>query len=189
MLCQYASAQMWPRQIHLLYWACQWRHLCLWFHDNVPFRGSRSVNCQQSGRTGGAEEDKIKEQDLVSSMLRAPLFLSLSFFFCLKQVQSLNPSVPPLSLKSISLGFLECQSCPLTPPPPHPQPSHLVHSTTFFFVVISSLPVLYTTWFPQGVRGCVKWISKCYWKWKDLRSKTEFFQWICNVTLWILMAC
>lgn len=133
-------------------------------------------------------------------MLKAPLFLLLFlFFFCLKQVESLNPSVPPLSLKSISLGFLACRSCPLThqhqtqPPTNYPWPTYGLPTLSTlplsFFVVNSSLPLSYTKRFPRGVRGCMKLISKCYWKWKDLWSKTQFFLCCCNVTLWIFMAC
>lgn len=41
---------------------------------------------------------------------------------------------------------------PLVPPPPNPEPCHLVQSSTFV-VIISSPPPLYTEWFPQGVRA------------------------------------
>ena len=82
-------------------------------------------------RSGGGEEKGIGFRVLLDA-LGSFVLPSDYFLLSLKQVQSPNPSVPALSLKPISLGFLACQSYLVTLNPSHPQPSHLVHSATFF---------------------------------------------------------
>lgn len=90
--------------------------LCLWFSDNVPpwrlMFSEHPAAREDEGRRGG--QDK-------GTGFRVLLIAKGSFVFpplSLRQVQSLNPTVSPLSLKSTSLGFLACQPCPLKSPPP-----------------------------------------------------------------------
>ena len=166
-------------------WASQWRHWCFRLYDNVPFRGLCSVNCQQPGRTEGAEEDKIKEKDLqCSSLLRPPLFFPLVLSFCLSGAGAVSKSLCPSTEPNVYLTWLFSMSVLGSHPqslPTH-RSSHLVHSATFSFALVSPLSVSHTEWLPPGVRGCVKW------KWKDLPSNEHLLLCNCNVT-WILMAC
>lgn len=67
----------------------------------------RLVQCTATeDRRSGGEQDK-GTGFTVHNAEGSFVFPSHSFFFCLKQVPFVNPSIPPLSLKSISLGFLE----------------------------------------------------------------------------------
>lgn len=74
----------------------------------------------QPGRTGGAEEDKIKEQDLESSsILSAPLFLPFFLFFLFEAgavYESLCPSTVPQAYLTWLFSLSVLPSHPLPTP-------------------------------------------------------------------------
>lgn len=130
----------------------------------------------------GAEEDKIKEQDLESSsILSAPLFLTFSSFILGLEAGAASGSLCPSTEPKAYLSWLFSMSVlPHTPPTAVP-PRPLFH---FFFPVIFFSP--YCTW--SGNRRQREGLSNGFpsgcCKRKDLRSKTCFFS-TSLVTLWI----
>lgn len=136
------------------------------------------MNCQYPGRTGGAEEDKIKEQDLESSMLRGS-FVPPSSFFRLFEAGAASESLCLSTEPKIYLTWLFRTSV---------LPSHSTHGRP----TLSTPPLLlfhYCT--PSGSHRVCEVARNGFpsAKLKDLPLKTCFFPCNCNVTFWILMPC